>query len=674
MNADILLRKQKSFVLWRITNTMVPPSLLIGELQNGTPVTLINQKSFPLLQDQVHNDLWYINADQCRLTDGKVYHYWFVVTDARSNNPGICITDPSAFTVNWSLLSPVPADYQYPAGVIKYENDMLVPCDAGGEELVATDEISLTEISPNNQIVIYELPAAWTRAGTTGGREIAVGTFNDVTALIDTNSGGSNFDDLEIVKKGRSYLTELGINALELLPPADSVFQRGWGYHTTNFFAPDYELGKPDAYTWSLANQDLRILINACHKYGLRFFLDTVMAFASYNPYTVAAPGDFFIFDPASLPTDPDAWDSEGNIRDGFGSDLFRYSSPRLSYDPVSGEGLSLYPARQLMKAALIRWMNDFRLDGIRIDSVTNIANWDFVGEYKNLAWQIWQGRFKNDSDHFLVIGEELAEPPSLLQQQRVDSIWHENFKKYMRFAICGQSADGEPGFESTVRKAIDCRNFGFSDLSQAVIYLTSHDVEGYRNERLYNFLQNNGVADTETRIKLAHVCLLTAVGIPMILAGEEFADQHDLFDQQGNVSDNGGKEVDPVDYSRLSDDWRTRIKNYVAILVRLRTESPALCVNDTNFIHVDFSEGKRVLAWQRGIPGSGNLIIVLANFSDYGTPNPSDPSAQYVVNNWPALPAGKTWQEVTQNRTVPASWAGKEPIYPWEAKVYQII
>ena len=31
-------------------------------------------------------------------------------------------------------------------------------------------------------------------------------------------------------------------------------------------------------------------------------------------------------------------------------------------------------------------------------------------------------------------------------------------------------------------------------------------------------------------RVKLAFCCLLTSVGIPMILAGDEFADENDLF------------------------------------------------------------------------------------------------------------------------------------------------
>jgi len=65
--------------------------------------------------------------------------------------------------------------------------------------------------------------------------------------------------------------------------------------------------------------------------------------------------------------------------------------------------------------------------------------------------------------------------------------------------------------------------------------------------------LRKDSVELREKRIKLAFVCLLTAVGIPMILAGEEFADEHDFFNPDGNVAQSGGKQVDPVNF------WATR-------------------------------------------------------------------------------------------------------------------
>jgi glycosidase len=224
------------------------------------------------------------------------------------------------------------------------------------------------------------------------------------------------------------------------------------------------------------------------------------------------------------------------------------------------------------------------------------------------------------------------------------------------------------------VRKAIDCRHLGYTDGAQAVIYLTSHDVEGYRSERLHNFLRWNGVTDVaalERRTRLAFACLLTAVGLPMILAGEEFSDEHDRFDEHGRVSQAGGKQVDPVNFSRLEHEWRRRLAAYVARLVKLRTTSDALAVNDTAFIHTDFTGGRRIVVWRRGRPGTADCVVVVANFSDWGTPDPTNPASEYRVPAWPSMPAGVRWREVTQDREVPADWVGREPLYPWEAKVY---
>jgi hypothetical protein len=158
-----------------------------------------------------------------------------------------------------------------------------------------------------------------------------------------------------------------------------------------------------------------------------------------------------------------------------------------------------------------------------------------------------------------------------------------------------------------------------------------------------------------------------------MILAGDEFADEHDLLDRRGGVSQEGGKQVDPVNFSREAQPWRRELREYVGRLIRLRTTSDALSVNDTDFIHVDLAEGKRVLAWRRGGPGAERPVVVVANFSDWGTADPFNPASEYRVNNWPATPAGRSWREVTQDRPVPAEWIGREPIFPWEAKVYTL-
>jgi pullulanase len=631
-----------------------------------------------------HPDVFWIDAVACGLTDNTVYHYWFEVTDSspfHTPSQRILCTDPTALSVDWRLRAPlVPhptysEDDRHPAAVVKFSGNQLVPCDAGGEQLGAAPAMPAGKGSPNSRIVIYELPTSWSLINVHGDPEIGVGTFRDVMALVDHSAAAANFAGVPALAIGRSHLADLGINALELLPPADSFVSREWGYATSNYFAPDFDLGFPEGHSSPTSNTDLANLVALCHDLGIRFFVDVVMAFSTRGSVENTNYPDFHIFattDPNHQDlndfSDPDTFQSSNQgVRDGFGGQLWRYSRVVLnSYDPVDGGRGSFVPARQFMKAYMLRWMSDFAIDGIRMDSVNNVANWDFVQEFKKLAHESWEGA-GGTADKFLVVGEELAVPKELLTQNRLDALWNEDFKRMVRFAILGHNDEKEPSFEWTVRKMIDCRLMGFSDGAQAFNYVGSHDVGGFRNERLFNFLLNNGVVLTEERIKLAFVCLLTAVGVPMIFAGDEFADQHDL------KVDDAHKQTDAVNYGRVDEPFRMQIFNYVSRLVKFRTSSDALAVNDTDFIHVDFNEGKRVVVWRRGRTGMGEHVIVVANFSDFVSQN-IGAGGEYRVPNWPATPTGKRWREITQQRDIPPEWVGREGIAAWEAKVYSLV
>jgi 1,4-alpha-glucan branching enzyme len=674
MPAHLFELKRTAFVLWRPHDTQVVPKLVIGQFQAGNPPNLANRREIDLQQVPEHPDLWSISADKCNLVDGQVYYYWFEVTDSNPFRDGrrIQCTDPTALTVDWRLLAnglpaPYDANDQDPAAVVKFENGKLVSCDAAGETFAPAPAIEPDEASPNNRLVIYELPTSWTKVNVHGDPQIGIGTFRDVLALVDADVEAMNFVGVPALEWGRSHLVELGVNSLELLPIADSFVEREWGYATSNYFAPDYDLGFPSGNSSPTSNTDLVKLVTACHKLGIRFMIDVVMAFGTRAALENINFAEFHV-DPQLTPHDPDTQQSSGQgTRNGFGGRLWRYARTVSSYDPVDGTTGTFVPARQLMKSYLLRWMSDFAIDGIRMDSVNNIANWDFVQECKDLARQFWQSR-GGTPDKFLVVGEELSVPIALLTQNRLDGLWNEAFKRMVRNAILGHNDDEEPSFEWSIRKLIDCRLVGFRDGAEAVNYVGSHDVEGFRNERLFNFLRNNGIVFTEERIKLAFACLLTAVGIPMIFAGDEFADEHDL-----SVA-HPPKQLDAVNFERLQEPFRRRVFEYVARLVRLRTSYESLSVNDTDFIHVDFNEGKRVVVWRRGQPGNDKQVVVVANFSEFVTANPTSPSAEYRVHNWPATPAGKKWREITQERDVPSEWIGREPIFAWEAKVYALV
>ena len=691
MDTDLLNRKSTRFVLWAPRQTA--PKLVIGTLQFGAPPFLTGKQTLPLKAVSGVHGLWEIAPANCGLTDGNVYYYWFEVDDTRPGhaaNTRVSVTDPTAFCVDWRITE---SDGDQPASVIKFAGGQLVPCDADGTPVKPPAPGDLRKLAQNNFTIIYELPTAWTRRPR-GGAERGVGTFRDIVAMLDKDAQAPNFDELEAAQRGHAHIAELGINAIELLPPADSYYERQWGYGTSHMFAPDYQLGHPDFNSWSTANADLRRLAETCHALNMRLIDDIVMGFARSGSYERIAFDVFHIaFDHDHPPPDPDAWTSRpGEARQDFGSTLWRYVRKTNTYDPMTGKDANFRPARHLYFLAQDRWMRDFHIDGYRIDSVETVANWDFLGDFTNYGREHFRARCKaqgmsqNEADaRFLVVGEELQEPIDIIRQGRVTTLWNDKFRDYLRSAVLGQNARNESTFEWTVKKMVECRYFGFSDGAEAVNYIGSHDVEGMHKERIatmfrYQFPIDDSMSpeekarqnfEIERRVKLAFACLLTAVGIPMILAGDEFADENDLFNIRGNVTNQGGKQIDPVDFGRLEGDenaWRRRVLDTVKRLIELRKTHPALGVNDTTWLHMDFTPGRRVMVWQRG--SEDNPVIVVANFSDFQTDNPFNGVSEYVVPNWPHR-TDFQWHEVSQERNVPPEWVGREPLFPSEAKVY---
>jgi 1,4-alpha-glucan branching enzyme len=184
----------------------------------------------------------------------------------------------------------------------------------------------------------------------------------------------------------------------------------------------------------------------------------------------------------------------------------------------------------------------------------------------------------------------------------------------------------------------------GAGDLSQAINYFTSHDVKDGRRLMNYIFaalLQLRGLgngsvddirdildnlasqsqaikdahAETLDRIRSAHALLLTSVGIPMFLAGEEFADAHDLpFDSDEKMSD-------PVNWYRRNLPGHRQLWDQVAELVKLRTSHSALQRNEVEFFYfhpdTDQNNGARAVAYARtgGQPvGAANEVAVIGN------------------------------------------------------------
>ena len=166
MGANLLERKETGFVLWRAGDTATAPALIIGQLRPGAPVEFTSERRFNMSLVTGFTDLWEVAAEDCGLTDGQVYHYWFEVNVSQPGRPAgsrLRVTDPMAFMVDWRLRgprlgSPFGDDDRYPAAVIKFSQGRLIPADPGADLGGLSGEPSPALLPANNQVVIYELP------------------------------------------------------------------------------------------------------------------------------------------------------------------------------------------------------------------------------------------------------------------------------------------------------------------------------------------------------------------------------------------------------------------------------------------------------------------------------------------------------------------------------------
>jgi 1,4-alpha-glucan branching enzyme len=176
-----------------------------------------------------------------------------------------------------------------------------------------------------------------------------------------------------------------------------------------------------------------------------------------------------------------------------------------------------------------------------------------------------------------------------------------------------------------------------------AVNYATSHDVQGaprMMDVILGPVLQSVGYPDggylsvkaavdqpQSTAVSAAvatalgrlfgvFALIMTSVGIPMFLAGEEFGDIHD---SDPNAVD--AKQQNPVQWQRAAYTANAALMARVGALIQLRTSNPALQRNEIDFFYFhptfDDNGGTWVFAYARtnGAPlGSAGQVIVLAN------------------------------------------------------------
>lgn len=305
-------------------------------------------------------------------------------------------------------------------------------------------------------------------------------------------------------------LAEMGITAIELMPLGEVPGHRNWGYDGVLPFAPQSSYGTPD---------QLRQLIDQAHALDLMVFVDVV-----YNHFG-----------------------PEGNYLGTYAEDFFR-TDIATPWGPAID--FRRQPVRDYFCENALMWLQDYRVDGLRLDAVHAISEPGFLLE---LARKV-RGALPPERHVHLVLENEHNNVGLL--GQGFDAQWNDDGHNTLHALLTGESESYYADFSTdTTRKLARCLQDGFVYQGEAnrhglargepssglpptafVLFLQNHDQVGNRalGERLINLTD-------ERALKAATGLLLLSPMIPLLFMGEEwgckqpfqfFTDYHDELAQ----------------------------------------------------------------------------------------------------------------------------------------------
>jgi 1,4-alpha-glucan branching enzyme len=173
----------------------------------------------------------------------------------------------------------------------------------------------------------------------------------------------------ELATQLADYVVETGFTHVELLPVAEHPFGGSWGYQVTSYYAPTSRFGSPD---------DFRYLVDVLHQHGIGVLVDWVPAHFPKDSWALAR------FD---------------------GTPLYEHADPRRGEQPDWGTlvfDFGRNEVRNFLVANALYWIDEFHLDGLRVDAVASMLYLDYSRPEGQWLPNQYGGRENLDAVRFL--------------------------------------------------------------------------------------------------------------------------------------------------------------------------------------------------------------------------------------------------------------------------------
>ncbi len=292
-----------------------------------------------------------------------------------------------------------------------------------GEELSRLDPRARQLTNSVGNAVVYDADVFdW------GAGEFHIPDWNDLVIYelhVGTFSKGMHGrpGTLEGVGRRVGYLRQLGIGAIQLMPPFEFAGDRSWGYNPAYPFAVESAYGHPD---------DLKALVREAHEAGIAVIVDVV-----YNHLG---------------PSDLDIWRFDGWCENDKGGIYFyqdnRSATPWGDTRPDYGRP----EVRGFLRDNAMTWLEEFRIDGLRWDATAYISSvtgggWG-AGDRIADGWRLMAGINAEAAERFpgrLMIAEDLRGDPAVTRSASEGGAgfgaqWDAGFVRRVRAALIASS------------------------------------------------------------------------------------------------------------------------------------------------------------------------------------------------------------------------------------------